>query len=107
MIKKLKEQLNKPLPRNDTGRAAIFGFGGVYLLYSAYQVVRDYIGGVAQMGLGEMLICAGLLVLCALITIGWALYIWLGKKETDEEAGAETAAAEEAEQPSDEPTDEA
>ena len=41
MIKKLKEQLNKPLPRNDTGRAAIFGFGGVYLLYSAYQVVRD------------------------------------------------------------------
>ena len=107
MIKKLKEQLNKPLPRNDTGRAAIFGFGGVYLLYSAYQVVRDYIGGVAQMGLGEMLTCAGLLVLCALITIGWALYIWLGKKETDEEAGAETAAAEEAAQPSDEPADEA
>lgn len=106
MIKKLKEQLNKPLPRNDTGRAAIFGFGGVYLLYSAYQVVRDYIGGVAQMGLGEMLICAGLLVLCALITIGWALYIWLGKKETDEEAGAETAAAEEAVQPSDEPAEE-
>lgn len=103
MMKKLKEQLNKPLPRNDTGRAAIFGFGGVYLLYSAYQVVRDYIGGVAQISFKEMLICTGILVLCALITIGWALYIWLGKKETDEEAGEETAAAEEAAQPSDEP----
>ena len=98
-MKKLKDQLNKPLPRNDTGRAAIFGFGGAYLLYSAYEVVRDYIGGVAQISFREMLIYTGILILCALITIGWALYIWLGKKETD----AETAAAEEAAQPSDEP----
>lgn len=44
----------------------------------------------------EMLICVGVLVLCALLTIGWALHIWLGRK--NEKTAEETEAAEETEQ---------
>ena len=41
MANNLKELLNKPLPRDDKNRASLFAVVAAYLLYMAYEVLRD------------------------------------------------------------------
>lgn len=81
MANKLKELLNKPMPRNDQNRASLFGVVGVYLVYLAYEVLRDASNGVSQMTPTTAVACAAFLTLGGLGTIAWAIRLWRGAKK--------------------------
>lgn len=91
MANPLKDLLSKPLPRNDQNRASLFGVVGIYLLYLAYEVLRDTANGVSSMSVTGAVACTAFLALGGLGTIAWAIRLWRGAKKTgEEETGEET-----------------
>ena len=89
MANNLKDLLNTPLPRNDRNRASLFGVVGVYLLYLAYEVLRDTSNGVSQMSVTGSVACAAFLALGGLGTIAWALCLWRKAKDGEAEGRKE------------------
>lgn len=76
MANNLKELLNKPLPRDDKNRASLFAVVAAYLLYMAYEVLRDTANGVSQMSVTASVACAAFLALGGLGTLAWTIRLW-------------------------------
>ena len=85
----LKEQLNQPLPRGNSTHATLLGVIGGYLIYLAYQMVRDTLSGVSSMPMTTTVILAGLMGLAGLGVIGYALYTWRASTKASREAEQE------------------
>lgn len=81
MANNLKELLSSPLPRDDKNRASLFAVIGVYLLYLAYEVLRDATNGVSSMSMTASVACAAFLALGGLGTFAWTIRLWRRSKE--------------------------
>lgn len=57
-------------------RLSLLGVVGLYLLYLAYAVIRDGNNGVSQLPWWVNLICAGVLAIGGLGTLGYTGKLW-------------------------------
>ena len=73
MANNLKELLNRPLPRDDKNRASLFAVISGYLLYMAWEVLRDTANGVSSMSVEASVACAAFLALGGLGTLAQSL----------------------------------
>lgn len=89
MANNLKDLLNKPLPRDDKKRASLFAVVSVYLLYLAYEVLRDTANGVSQMSITASVACAAFLALGGLGTMAWTIRLRRRAKQKQQEETAE------------------
>lgn len=87
----LKELFNQPLPRGNSTHATLLAVIGGYLIYMAYQMVRDTLSGASAMSLTTTIIFAGIMALCGLGVIGYAVYTWRANAKASEEAEKEEA----------------
>lgn len=85
----LKELFNQPLPRGNSTHATLLAVIGGYLIYMAYQMVRDTLSGVSSMPLTTTVILAGLMGLAGLGIIGYALYTWRASAKASEDGEQE------------------
>lgn len=85
----LKELFNQPLPRGNSTHATLLAVIGGYLIYMAYQMVRDTLSGVSSMPLTTTVILAGLMGLAGLGIIGYALYTWRANAKASEDGEQE------------------
>ena len=69
MANNLKELLNKPLPKDDKNRSSLFAVISAYLLYMAWEVLRDTANGVSSMSVEASVACAAFLALGGLGTL--------------------------------------
>lgn len=92
MANNLKELLNKPLPKDDKNRASLFAVVAAYLLYMAYEVLRDTANGVSTMSVEGSVACAAFLALGGLGTLAWTIRLWRRAKERKESEETEEAA---------------
>ena len=87
---KLKELLNQTIPKNDGAHATMLGVIGGYLVYLAYQMIRDTSSGVSSMDMTTTVVLAGLMALAGLGVMAFALRLWrkseAAKKEPEAEA---------------------
>lgn len=90
---KLKELLNQTLPRNNSAQATMMAVIGGYLVYLAYEMVRDTISGVSSMSMTTTVILAGIMALCGLIVLAYGIRSWRKAEQAKREA-AQTEAAE-------------
>ena len=81
MANNLKELLNRPLPRDDKNRASLFAVISGYLLYMAWEVLRDATNGVSSMSVEASVACAAFLALGGLGTLAWTIRLWRRSKE--------------------------
>ena len=82
MANNLKNLLNQPLPKNTSAHAAMLLVIGGYLVYLAYQMVRDTMSGVSSMSMTTTVILAGIMALCGLGVMGYSFLCWYaGMKE--------------------------
>ena len=84
MANNLKQLLSRPLPRDDKNRASLFAVVSVYLLYLAYEVLRDTANGVSSMSVETSVACAAFLALGGLGTMAWTIRLWRRSKEQKE-----------------------
>ena len=88
MANYLKELLNRPLPRGNATHASLMAVVGGYLIYMAYQMVQNTLSGASSMPMSTTGILAGIMGLCGLGAIGYAVYLWRAAvKKTAEDAG--------------------
>lgn len=92
MANNLKELLNKPLPKDDKNRASLFAVVAAYLLYMAWEVLRDTANGVSTMSVEGSVACAAFLALGGLGTLAWTIRLWRRAKERKESEETEEAA---------------
>ena len=85
----LKELFNQPLPRGNSTHATLLAVIGGYLIYMAYQMLRDTLSGVSSMPLTTTVILAGLMGLAGLGIIGYALYTWRVSAKASEDGEQE------------------
>ena len=85
MANNLKELLNKPLPRDDKNRASLFAVVSAYLLYMAWEVLRDTANGVSTMSVEGSVACAAFLALGGLGTLAWTIRLWRRAKQKEQE----------------------
>lgn len=87
MANDLKELLSRPLPRGDSNHATLLAVIGGYLIYMAYQMVRDTLSGASTMSLSLTLVLAGIMAVCGLAVIGYSIWMWRahGKAAREEE----------------------
>lgn len=83
MESNLKNLLNKPLPRDDKNRASLFAVVSAYLLYLAYEVLRDTANGVSRMSVTGSVACAAFLALGGLGTLAWSIRLWRRAKASE------------------------
>ena len=81
MANNLKELLNRPLPRDDKNRASLFAVISGYLLYMAWEVLRDATNGVSSMSVEASVACAAFLALGGLGTLAWTIRLWRHSRE--------------------------
>lgn len=67
-------------------RLSLLGVVGLYLLYLAYAVIRDGNNGVSQLPLWVNLICAGVLAVGGLGTLGYTVKLWRSSAAGKDEA---------------------
>ena len=84
MANNLKELLNRPLPADDKSRASLFAVISGYLLYMAWEVLRDTTNGVSSMSVEASVACAAFLALGGLGTLAWTIRLWRRSKEQKE-----------------------
>ena len=84
MANNLKELLNRPLPADDKNRASLFAVISGYLLYMAWDVLRDTANGVSSMSVEASVACAAFLALGGLGTLAWTIRLWRRSKEQKE-----------------------
>lgn len=92
MANNLKELLNKPLPKDDKNRSSLFAVISAYLLYMAWEVLRDTANGVSSMSVEASMACAAFLALGGLGTLAWTIRLWRRAKERKESEETEEAA---------------
>lgn len=92
MANNLKELLNKPLPKDDKNRFSLFAVISAYLLYMAWEVLRDTANGVSSMSVEASVACAAFLALGGLGTLAWTIRLWRRAKERKESEETEEAA---------------
>lgn len=85
MANNLKELLNKPLPKDDKNRASLFAVVSAYLLYMAWEVLRDTANGVSTMSVEGSVACAAFLALGGLGTLAWTIRLWRRYKSRETE----------------------
>lgn len=85
MANNLKELLNKPLPKDDKNRASLFAVVSAYLLYMAWEVLRDTANGVSTMSVEGSVACAAFLALGGLGTLAWTIRLWRRAKQKEQE----------------------
>lgn len=76
MANDLKELLNRRLPKGDATHAALLAAVGGYLIYMAYQMVRDTLSGASSMSLTMTVVLGGIMALCGLAVIGYGIWMW-------------------------------
>ena len=92
MANNLKELRNKPLPVDDKNRSSLFAVISAYLLYMAWEVLRDTANGVSSMSVEASVACAAFLALGGLGTLAWTIRLWRRAKERKESEETEEAA---------------
>ena len=92
MANNLKELLNKPQPKDDKNRSSLFAVISAYLLYMAWEVLRDTANGVSSMSVEASVACAAFLALGGLGTLAWTIRLWRRAKERKESEETEEAA---------------
>lgn len=86
-----KNIFNMPLNMNSGTHAALLVVIGGYLVYLAYQMVRDTLSGASSMSMTTTVILAGLMALAGLAVVGYGAWSWFSgrkaekKSETHEE----------------------
>lgn len=91
MDKEKKSIFKAPLNMDGTTRVTLLVVVGGYLIYMAYQMVRDTLSGVSSMGLTTTLILAGLMALAGIAVIGYGVCLWsFSRKKKDEQKSEET-----------------
>lgn len=88
MAKNLKELLTQPLPRKDNGQAMLFGFGGGYMIYLAYDMLRAAYAGEFAVSMKVAWITSGLMLLAGLFIVSYAVRLWFAHKRATEEENA-------------------
>ena len=92
MANNLKELMSKPLPKDDKNRSSLFAVISGYLLYMAWEVLRDTANGVSSMSVEASVACAAFLALGGLGTLAWTIRLWRRAKERKESEETEEAA---------------
>lgn len=92
MANNLKELMSKPLPKDDKNRSSLFAVISAYLLYMAWEVLRDTANGVSSMSVEASVACAAFLALGGLGTLAWTIRLWRRAKERKESEETEEAA---------------
>ena len=86
---KLKELLNQTIPQNAGAHATMIAVIGGYLVYLAYQMVRDTLSGASTMSMTTTVILAGVMALCGLAVMAYGFRLWrkgeAAKKEKETE----------------------
>ena len=82
----------KELPKDDKNRASLFAVVAAYLLYMAWEVLRDTANGVSTMSVEGSVACAAFLALGGLGTLAWTIRLWRRAKERKESEETEEAA---------------
>lgn len=92
--------LTKTLPRNNGAQATLFAVGGGYMIYMAYEIVRNTLNGTSDMSMTVTIITAIIMVICGIGILLYAWHLWkISKAEAAakaEEARAAAQAEEEA-----------
>lgn len=92
MANNLKELMSKPLPKDDKNRSSLFAVISGYLLYMAWEVLRDTANGVSSMSVEASVACAAFLALGGLGTLAWTIRLWRRAKDRKESEETEEAA---------------
>lgn len=88
-----KSIFNTKLNMDGTTHATLLAVIGGYLVYLAYQMVRDTLIGASSMSLTTTVILAGLMALAGLAVVGYGVFMALKamKAEKNEKKNEETA----------------
>lgn len=89
MANNMRDLLSKPFPKDDKNRASMFAVISVYLLYLAYEVLRDTANGVSRMSVTASVACAAFLALGGLGTMAWTIRLWRRARQKQQEKTAE------------------
>lgn len=90
MANGLKELLNRPLPRGNSTHVTLLAVIGGYLIYLAYEMVRDTLSGASSMPLTMTLVLAGIMAVCGLAVIGYGIRMWRANAKAAREEQEET-----------------
>lgn len=77
MSKDKKSIFNMQLNMDGTTHATLLVVIGGYLVYMAYQMIRDTLGGISSMSLTTTIILAGLMALAGLAVVGYGAWMAL------------------------------
>ncbi|MBQ7800979.1 MAG: hypothetical protein IJ375_01500 [Oscillospiraceae bacterium] len=92
MSKDKKSIFDAKLDMSGGTHATLVAVIGAYLVYMAYQMVRDTLSGASTMSMTTTVILAGLMALAGLGVMGYALWSWLrGRKAGKEEERTDEA----------------
>ena len=76
MANPLKELLSRPLPRGTSTHATLLSLIGAYLVYLAYEMLRDTLSGASEMSLPVTLILGGIMALVGVAVVIYGLWMW-------------------------------
>lgn len=85
----LKELLNQTIPQNNGTHATLIAVIGGYLVYLAYQMVRDTLSGASSMSMTTTVILAGAMALCGLAVVAYGFRLWRKGEKAKKEAAEE------------------
>ena len=88
MANNIKEVLTKPMPRNLSAQAMLFGVGGGYMIYTAFDLLRASYTGATDISVKVAWIVAVGMVLGGLFVLSYALRLWRAYKKAQEEENA-------------------
>ena len=90
-----KNIFNAKLDMNPDTHAALLAVIGGYLVYLAYQMVRDTLAGASAMSLTTTVVLAGLMALAGLAVLGYGAFeglkAWRRAKEKRDGASSDEA----------------
>ena len=89
MDNQTKNEQGRTGSQGNTTRVSLLAVVGGYLIYMAWQMVRDTISGASEMSMTTTLILAGLMALGGLGTIAYAIRVWRSGNQGTEEDGEE------------------
>lgn len=96
MAENFKDFMTKPLPRKDSGQAMLFGVGGGYMVYLAFDMIIAAYKGEFDVSLKVAWLTTIAMLAAGAFVLGYAARLWLAHKRAQAEETARFQAEREA-----------
>lgn len=89
MSEEKKSLFHIKLPKGNPTHATIMAVAGAYVIYMAYQMLKNTLSGNSTMSLNTTYILSGLMALGGLAVIGYGVLIWINFAKKDKKSEKE------------------